>query len=217
MIKESIKKNVRKYLRLPRNIKDRLRLRNKDFTLITSNCVGGIIYHELGLPFLSPTINLYMEASDFVRFCSDMNHYLNAPITQVHDKNTTYPVARIKDITIHCVHYSSFDCFVDIWNRRKERIREDNIFFMMTMRDGCTYEDIKKFDALPYKNKVVFVNRVMPEISSAYLIPGTILSTKDDYHSVDALTTFKGKFTGLRYIDDFDYVRFLNEGQWWKK
>lgn len=54
MIKESIKKNVRKYLRLPRNIKDRLRLRNKDFTLITSNCVGGIIYHELGLPFLSP-------------------------------------------------------------------------------------------------------------------------------------------------------------------
>ena len=34
------------------------RLKNKNFTLITNNCTGGVIYNRLGLKFLSPTIKL---------------------------------------------------------------------------------------------------------------------------------------------------------------
>lgn len=46
-------------------------IKNKDFTIFSSNCTGGVLYHDLGLEFLSPTINLYMNCEDFIKFCED--------------------------------------------------------------------------------------------------------------------------------------------------
>lgn len=213
-----VKKNLRKLLRVPKNKRDREKLLNKDFTIIASNCTAGILYHELRLKFLSPTINLYMEGSDFVKFCTRIHYYLNVEMSQVEQTEKKYPVVRLDDITLYCVHYNSFEEVKQKWNERKKRICWDNVFFMMAMRDGATQQDVEAFDKLPYKNKVVFVNKPMPQLKSAYFIPNTALSTKEGaWHSVEALTTFKGSFTGLRYIDDFDFVRFFNEGQWWSK
>ena len=42
------------------NKKYRSELKNKDFTIFSCNCTGGVLYHDLGMKFLSPTINLYM-------------------------------------------------------------------------------------------------------------------------------------------------------------
>lgn len=41
------------------------RNKNQRFTLLTANCMGGYIYHQLGVGFLSPTINLMILQSDF--------------------------------------------------------------------------------------------------------------------------------------------------------
>ena len=38
---------------------NRVKLFNQTPCIIASNCNGGIIYHDLGLKFLSPTINLF--------------------------------------------------------------------------------------------------------------------------------------------------------------
>ncbi len=46
----------RRFFILP---KMRKALRNKEFTLLSNNCNGGFIYHDLGLQFLSPTINMF--------------------------------------------------------------------------------------------------------------------------------------------------------------
>lgn len=81
----------------------------------------------------------------------------------------------------------------------------------MTERDGCTEDDIKNFDALPHKNKVVFVHKPMPEYKSAVYLPGTELDGVDGQW-VRPLTSYKGSLTGRRYIDDFDYVSFFNNG-----
>lgn len=56
----------------------RLRLRNRDFSLISNNCIAGIIYHDLGLPFRTPTINLFFENDDFFRFADNLEYYLTA-------------------------------------------------------------------------------------------------------------------------------------------
>lgn len=32
----------------------RKRLKNHDFTILATNCIGTVIYHDLGLEFLSP-------------------------------------------------------------------------------------------------------------------------------------------------------------------
>lgn len=120
-----------------------------------------------------------------------------------------YPLVDLDGILLHCVHYSSFNEFVDKWTQRCERINWNNLFFILTERDGCTEEDIKAFDALPYKNKVVFVHKPMPEYKSAIYLPGTELDGMDGQW-VRPLTSYKGRLTGRRYIDDFDYVSFFN-------
>lgn len=56
----SMLKNIRNILRdriIIQNYKQQLQ--NQTPCIISSNCIGGIIYHDLQLPFLSPTINLF--------------------------------------------------------------------------------------------------------------------------------------------------------------
>lgn len=81
---------------------------------------------------------------------------------------------------------------------------------MMFERDGCTYEDIKEVDKLPYKNKVVFVHKDMPEIGSAVYIQNSEL-LGDPMQKIKILTKYKNWFTGKRLIDAFDYVSFFNQ------
>lgn len=72
--------------------------------------------------------------------------------------------------------------------------------------DNCTYDSIKRFDNLPYKNKVIFTNKSYPEFKSSYYIKGF-----EDKKGVGVLLYFKEKqFRIRRYLDDFDYVKFLN-------
>ena len=46
-------------------------------SIICSNCIGGEIYHDLGMKFYSPTINLWMSESDFLKLINDLNTYLS--------------------------------------------------------------------------------------------------------------------------------------------
>lgn len=52
-----------KFLKLKDYVMRRLRLENSDITILSNNCIGGIIYHKLGLRFKSPTINLLIGLS----------------------------------------------------------------------------------------------------------------------------------------------------------
>lgn len=52
------------------------RLTNKDFSIICQNCAAGFIYHQLGLKFLTPTINLYFYPGGFLQFVQNLHYYL---------------------------------------------------------------------------------------------------------------------------------------------
>ena len=45
----------------------RLDNKNDDFTLIARDCIGGILYHQLGLKFLTPTINLFLTPKSVLK------------------------------------------------------------------------------------------------------------------------------------------------------
>lgn len=204
-----MKETYRNFFRRKRNDINRKNLKNSNFTIISSNCVGGVIYHDLGLEFKTPTVNLFIKPNDFVRFCENLNYYINLPFEEEKNTEKDYPVARLGDISIYCMHYKTFFDAKAAWERRCKRINNDNLFFMMSERDGCTYEDIVNFDKLKYKNKVVFVHMEMPEIKSAVFLPQAKLNGKDG-HYVRALSKFKSILSSKRYIDDFDYISFLN-------
>ena len=81
----------------------------------------------------------------------------------------------------------------------------DNLFVIMTERDGCTYEDLKAFNSLKKKNKVVFTYKPYPELESAYYIPGF-----EEEGSVGYCWKFKNRVTGRKIYDIFPYVDWFN-------
>ena len=71
-----------------------------NISIISCNCIGGLIYHDLKEKFRSPTVNLYIESPDFIKFCSNLEHYLS--IDKMYFKNnTSYPIGILDDIKIH--------------------------------------------------------------------------------------------------------------------
>lgn len=192
------------------NVKNRQRLAPAGAgarTIITSNCIGGYLSHYLKLRFMSPTVNLFITPSDYVKMLKDFDKYFdpNAPITQVvTDKR--YPVGDIYGCKIYFMHYRNFERAVQKWRERCVRINKDALYIMMTDRDGCTSEDMKAFDGLDYQNKVLFTCQEYPEIASSFYIRGF-----EKCESVGHLHSVMN-ITGKRYIDQFDYVEFLNRG-----
>ncbi len=189
--------------RLYKNRK-RKKLKNTSPSIISSNCNGAMILHDLGLKFNTPTVNLLFEASGFIKFVSDLDRYLSEDLVEA-ESDKPYPVGQLDDIKVYFMHYKSFEEAKSKWNERKERIDRNNMFFMFTDKDGCTDEDLIAFDALPYEHKVVFTHVPHPEIKSAYYIKGF-----ENEKEVGILSDFKPGFFRRRYIDDFDYVSFLN-------
>lgn len=76
-----------------RRKKYRRRLKNKDFTILCSNCIGGEIYNLLGEQFLSPTINMWQDQSDFIKFALNPQYYLEQPLVFIETDEAT-PVAK---------------------------------------------------------------------------------------------------------------------------
>ncbi len=132
-------------------------IHSQNYTIISCNCIGGLLYHDFGQKFLSPTINLYIESPDFIKFCKDLSGYLSYDLMELRESNK-YPIGILKDIKIHFLHYKSFEEAKFKWNVRKKRINWDNIFVIMTDRDNYKEELLPEFLQLPYK-KVLFSHK----------------------------------------------------------
>lgn len=182
----------------------RRRLKNMSPTIISSNCNGGIILHDLGLKFNTPTINLYFEPEDFLKFVSRLDYYTQQELVRT-ESGYDYPAGKLDDITIYFMHYPTFTEAKAKWEERMMRINKDNLFVMMTDKNGCTYEQMKTFDNLPY-NKVIFTHKSYPDIKSSVFIKGFEMNGE-----VGVLSDWKPGFWKRRYIDDFDYISFLNK------
>lgn len=186
---------------------NRNKLTNKDFSLLSSNCNGAFILHDLKLEFKSPTVNLFISANDYLKFLERLDYYLNCDLVKIVDDNYNYPLGALEDITIHFMHYKNFEESKDKWKLRSQRLNKEKLFIMMTDRDGCTDEILRKFDNLSYVNKVIFTHKPYPEIKSAFYIKGF-----EDESQVGDLFKFKCYLAIKKYYDAFDYVKWFNTG-----
>ena len=134
--------------------KQRKRLKNDNFTIISSNCIGGFIYHRLGKQFLSPTINLYFSQKEFIKFAQNLRYYITLPLEFI-ETEFDFPVAEIGDITLYFLHYSNNDEAKEAWERRKTRINYDNLYLIVYDKDGLTDDDYKAFGQINCKNKII--------------------------------------------------------------
>ena len=204
----SILNKLKFIIRKQINQKNRRNLKNQDFSLVSSNCNGALILHDLGMRFNSTFVNLWIRPKDFIRLCSNLKSYLELPLSFVKEDGIDYPVGMLSDIKIYFQHYSSELEALEKWEIRTKRMNYDNIFFLFSDRDGCTYENLIDFDKLKASNKVVFTHKPYPEIKSSFYINGF-----EDYDSVGNCFELMPHHLGKKYSDQFDYVGWFNEGK----
>ena len=199
--------------------KFRKRNKNQDFTLIARDCIGGVLYHQLGLRFLSPTINLFFVPDDFNRFCLHLEDYINGELTECLDHGESYPVGELTPrdesssllpVKIHFMHYETYEEAAAKWNQRKERINWNNLFVISSFcypgeTEAFTPKLVEDWNKIPYK-KMLFVDR-------EYGFDGEVVMEKpqdcEEYawllYAPEESMPFK------RVFNQFDFIRFLNK------
>lgn len=197
----------RKILRYPISRRNCLRLIRKDFTIISSNCVGGVIYHDLNLQFQSPTINLWFLPEDYFKFVENLDKYFSMELTEKRQTEYDYPIGILGDLEVYFMHYKSFEDAKEKWERRIERINKSNIFIMMTESPNFPEAYYQRFEDLPYAHKVLFTANIHKDYPSTFCLSA---ANKLERGLTDILQ-FKSRFSGKRWLDEFDYVSFLNQ------
>lgn len=181
----------------------RKKLQNYNFSVLSNTCLGSMVVHDYNQPHLSPTVNLFIKPTDYLNFLNNLDRCLEAEVIEEQSEKP-YPVGSVDGNKIYFMHYHSFSEAKAIWYKRAKRVNKENLLVILVERDGCTYEQIKAFDELPYKNKVAVVHRPYPDIKSAVVMPGC-----EDSGEVGRITDWNSIF-GRREYDEIDWVSILN-------
>lgn len=124
-----------------------------DISIISQNCIGGVLYHDLGLPFLSPTINAFIPEPGFVKMAGNLRFYMEQELDIRWGEE--YPIGMLGDVEIHFMHYETCEEAKTAWERRKARINWDKILVLATDRNGFDDAVFDVWKAIPYE-KVLF-------------------------------------------------------------
>ena len=162
-------------------LRDRLRgeLEVTDFTIISNNCWGGMVYESYGPRKMSPTVGMFIMPQDFVRFCAGLPGYLARPLEFIEPEDSkwaavfkgkddwgTYLIGRVGDVELHMLHYHDKEVARRKWESRVGRVNYGRILYKLNDQNGATEDDLMAFDALPLEHKVVFSAREHPRVSS---------------------------------------------------
>lgn len=131
----------------------RAKLRVENVTIISQNCIGGVLYHDMGMQFASPTIDLFFSCPDFVRFVQALDYYLR--LEPVMSWGEAYPVGKLDDITIHFMHYNTCAEAKSAWQRRKQRVDLGRVLVLSTDMEGFTDQVYEQWRKITYP-KILF-------------------------------------------------------------
>lgn len=178
MTKEQLTRKVKKILAIYR----RKRLTNRNVSILSNNCWGGLLYDYYGIQYQSPTIGQWMSAKDYLKFLGDIDYYfcqdmIRISYTDSHVKDLLLKrkkegrysfelddlvIGRLgsgeSEIDVIFLHYHSFEEAKDKWNKRKTRVNKRNLLVKYNDQNGFTRECFERFAELPYKNKLFFTS-----------------------------------------------------------
>ena len=188
----------------------RIGLENRDFSILANNCWGGIVSRDRRLPYNSPTCGTYFFSKDYLRFLSDVHRYLETELEELPVRESRYAeelislhgeevvLGRMDDVEVVLLHYPTFAEAKEKWDRRKKRIRWDNLLVKYSDQNGFVPEDFETFRALPFRNRLFLTTN--PEYRSEFtrVIP-------DKWHEGYAVDDIKSSFRVM------NVNRLLNE------
>lgn len=152
-------------------------INNDEFTIISNNCWGGIVYQSYGIRYNTPTVGLFIMADDYIKLLTNLQKYIDCKLRFI-DPNTSkwyqilkdtsqygrYPIGILEDIEIHFLHYKDKNEAIEKWNNRCKRINWNRLLVKFNDQNGCTSEHIEKFKELNYINKICFISKKNKQI-----------------------------------------------------
>lgn len=184
----------------------RKNLKNNNMTFLCPNCTGGILFHDLGLRFNSPTINLTIFQDEFLKFVTNLDYYLEQDLNFFNSDEYDCPCAMLDDILIQFTHYRTEEEAKKKWIERCKRIDRDNMFVFMTQYKKLSREDVLKLGNIKARGVAILTGHDYGDIPYAYQL--------DDYKKDDAVGNILlvSHLTGKRkYEYYFDFVKWFNE------
>lgn len=156
---------------------NKIRIKNKEFTIISNNCWGGVFYERNNLKYLTPTVGLMLYADDYIKFIYNIKEYLNKELQFINIEQSKYknylkkinyqaPIGVLGDIEIIFMHYKTEEEAKEKWDSRKGRINWNRIIYKFSDANLCNYKHLQKFQEFEAKNKICFTTMKYEDIES---------------------------------------------------
>ena len=185
------------------------RIKNKEITIISNNCWGGIFYRNNNLKYFSPTLGMFFIAEEYIKFIYNLKYYIKNDLSFINIEESKYKdylkkikysglIGKIADLEICFLHYDNEEEAKTKWNRRKERINWNKIIFKFNDQNMCTYKELKAFNDFDAKNKICFTAKKYDDIDSIQIKK----YEKYDY-VLDDIKSYK------KYINIYKYINNL--------
>ena len=179
-----------------------------------------MVYQAYDLGKQSPTVGTFFYASEYILFLEHLHDALSGEITFIRPEESrhwevlqrredvhSFPIGVLPGGAEICfLHYHTEEEAKRKWIERSKRINKDNIFILLTERDGLTKEQMKRLNKLPYP-KAILTHLPMPEIGNTYYIRGFENEKQCGILSDFSMT----KYPGHKWYDDFDFVKWFNQ------
>ena len=172
-------------------------------SIISNNCTGGAVMHELGMEFKTPTINLQILPEQYPRFCKYLKYYLAINMrecTEISDKHEKYlikmfggvpdmPLGILDDVVVCFQHYPTFEEGKSKWDERKAKINYDHIGYIFHVRGPEYKNEAEAFLRLPLDNKLLLTQDFSVEGSIGF--EGEGFSTVNDKLLITQIYDYK--------------------------
>ena len=147
---------INNYSDLEASISLKESLKDKDFSIISDDCWGAMIYSQLDLEYTSPFIWLAILGDNYTKLIKAPDYYLNCELRFQEKSEYNYPIGFLDDVMIHFNHYKTVREARDKWFKRLERFEWNNLYIKQTI---LSENNAKEFNKLGVKNKIAFTDK----------------------------------------------------------
>ena len=137
-------------------------------TFISNDCTAGKCYEMLDAIPSSPTINSIIFQEDYIKLCSNPEHYLRQNLSDIHwavfnvlaNNRHEVPAGIIDDVEILFVYTWDYEKLEKQWKLMKERINWEKLVFIMSDATGAiSFPVAEEFSKLKRKHILMLKDR----------------------------------------------------------
>lgn len=182
--------------------------KNGDMSVISANCIGGEIYHILGLKFTSPLINTSMDRNDFSKLAANLKDYFASELIVQEKNNNGEWVGKLtssitgETVSIAFVHERDREQILKQWNSRVKRVNYSNLY-LINDNIGLSEESMELMSRVICTNYIIFTS-CQPKNSHCHCLK--------EYKGQKFVGTYQGKrIDGLfKFQKMWDFVAWFN-------